>query len=137
MTTLENSHMLTFWHQIHFYWCSDGVVLGQNVLNSKQKFDLVAMATAENSTIPQKSYLFKKPWMWEYKTIWFLRSTPVSYSLIQGYLYGYLISLGQDLKLQWRDSELLLTAYKNQHENRCNHIPCQSWLWGRYLHLYL
>ena len=35
-----------------FYWCNDGVALGQNVSSSNWKSDLVAMETGVNSTIP-------------------------------------------------------------------------------------
>ena len=56
MITLENKLMLIFWHWPIFYWCVDGIALGQNVLNSNWKFDLVAMATAVYATIPSKMW---------------------------------------------------------------------------------
>ena len=40
-----------------FYWCSDGVARGQNVLNSNWKCDFVAMATAVYALIPSKIWL--------------------------------------------------------------------------------
>ncbi len=61
MINLENSPMLIFWQQILFYWCCDGViVLGQNVVNSNWKSDLVEMATAVNSRFPSQILLNQK-----------------------------------------------------------------------------